>query len=374
MRTNYKRTLQCFIVLLPLVTNAQHSFQLDGNIKGLTSNTLVYLFYSQGQKLVKDSTIAMNGSFTFKGNIAEPSRATVRIDKDGKVADITTLYVTPGKLIIKGTDSLRHAKVIHSKINDDYYAWQKLADPIVKALLAERTKAAQLVKDSSAKEQLKQLNENHAKTIEAYRTIHLLFIRSHPDSYVAFDLLKSYAGMRIVPKEISPLFNAFSEKVKITPSAAAFAARIEKAGTIDVGSSAPKFVSLTTAGDSLSLSTIIGQSKYVLLDFWASWCKPCRAENPNVVKAYQQFHDKGFNILSVSLDSKSEPWKAAIVKDNMPWFHASSLQGWQEPVALLYSVNSVPDNFLIDAKGNIVARGLRGEKLEEKLKELLGED
>jgi peroxiredoxin len=186
-------------------------------------------------------------------------------------------------------------------------------------------------------------------------------------------LLKNYAGMRIQPKEISPLFNDFSEKVKSTPSAKEFAVRIQKAGTIDIGSQAPKFVSLTTAGDSLSLSAIIGQSKYVLLDFWASWCKPYRAENPNVVKAYQQFHDKGFNILSVSLDSKSELWKAAIEKDNMPWYHASALQGWQEPVALLYSVKSVPDNFLIDAKGNIVARGLRGEALEAKLKELLGE-
>jgi thiol-disulfide isomerase/thioredoxin len=238
-----------------------------------------------------------------------------------------------------------------------------------------RTKAAQLVrdKDSSAKEQLKQLNAEHAKAVETFRAMHLLFIRSHPDSYVAFDLLKNYAGARIEAKEISPLFNAFSDNVKATPAAAAFAALIEKAGAIDIGNQAPTFVSLTTTGDSLSLSTIIGQSKYVLLDFWASWCKPCRAENPNVVKAYLQYHDKGFNILSVSLDSKSEPWKAAIEKDNMPWFHASSLQGWNEPVALLYSVNSVPENFLIDAKGNIIARGLRGAALEAKLKEVLGE-
>src|SRR5688500_5297157 len=99
MRTKYLRTLQCLIMLLPLVTHAQQSFQLDGNIKGLASNTLVYLFYSQGQTLVKDSTIAMNGSFTFKGNMAEPSRATVRIDKDLKVVDITTFYLSPGKLL-----------------------------------------------------------------------------------------------------------------------------------------------------------------------------------------------------------------------------------------------------------------------------------
>jgi thiol-disulfide isomerase/thioredoxin len=108
----------------------------------------------------------------------------------------------------------------------------------------------------------------------------------------------------------------------------------------------------------------------VLVDFWASWCKPCRAENPNVVKAYEQYHEKGFNIISISLDKAAAPWKDAIAKDSMPWFHGSSLKGSEDNTALAYQVGAIPDNFLLDANGVIVARGLRGTALAEKLQEL----
>lgn len=136
------------------------------------------------------------------------------------------------------------------------------------------------------------------------------------------------------------------------------------------GALAPDFSCATPSGSSLKLSDLRG--KYVMIDFWASWCRPCRAENPNVVKAYSKYHDKGFEILGVSLDDNKGKWEAAIQQDGLTWKHVSDLQGWTGPVSQLYGVSSIPASVLVDTEGKIIARDLRGPALEEKLKEIFG--
>lgn len=135
-----------------------------------------------------------------------------------------------------------------------------------------------------------------------------------------------------------------------------------------VGAIAPDFSLQTPEGEKLSLSSLRG--KYVLIDFWASWCGPCRQENPNVVKVYNNFKDKGFEILGVSLDKEGGAWKQAIAADGLPWKHVSDLKYWQSEAAQLYSVQAIPQTFLLDKKGVIIAKGLRGAQLESKLAEL----
>jgi peroxiredoxin len=136
-----------------------------------------------------------------------------------------------------------------------------------------------------------------------------------------------------------------------------------------IGQPAPAFTQTNTEGKPVSLSSFKGQ--YVLIDFWASWCGPCRVENPNVLKNYQRYHAKGFTILGVSLDSKKDQWTTAIDEDGLPWTQVSDLKGWKNEVAVQYGVEGIPMNFLLDRNGTIVAKGLRGPDLEKQLAALV---
>jgi len=200
----------------------------------------------------------------------------------------------------------------------------------------------------------------------------IAFIKAHPGYIASAEALKDAVGY--LPDDIriyDKVFNGLSTAVQKSAAGMAVKKTIDAFMVVRIGAEAPLFTQPDTAGHAVNLKDFRG--KYVLIDFWASWCGPCREENPNVVKAYQRYKDKNFTILSVSLDKtdKKDAWIKAINDDGLAWNHVSDLKFWDNAVAKMYAVRSVPQNFLIDPKGKIVAANLRGEELSEKLQELL---
>jgi peroxiredoxin len=194
------------------------------------------------------------------------------------------------------------------------------------------------------------------------------FIKKNPNSLVSLNALKAIDRFRPEYTTLAPLFNSLSAAVKNSSDGRAFAYKLDKMKIMEVGVMALPFTQNDPEGKPISLSSFKG--KYVLVDFWASWCHACRLENPNVVKAYNSYHEKGLEILSVSLDKNKQAWLDAIKKDGMPWNHVSDLKFWKNEVAVMYNIQSVPQNMLLDKTGKIIGKNLRGEELAAKLAEV----
>jgi peroxiredoxin len=181
---------------------------------------------------------------------------------------------------------------------------------------------------------------------------------------------RNFAGWDINPSEVEPLFLTLSESARNSQAGLEMAARIEKAKQVGIGSVAPDFTQNDTLGIPVALSSFRG--KYLLIDFWASWCGPCRQENPNVVAAWQKYKDKGFDVLGVSLDQPTgkERWMKAIHDDKLTWTQLSDLKYWKNEVAVSYGIQAIPQNYLLDPNGVIIGKNLRGEALQSKLASL----
>jgi peroxiredoxin len=372
-----KKFILTMITVLPFVAFAQDGkYTVQGTVGTYNAPAKMYLQAYVKGKIITDSVTLKDGKFQFTGSVGDvPVSAYLVLNEKGTgvaYKDYKPIYLEKGTITVTSNDLLKNAGVNGPKTNQDkvrYDAALKEVSDQEDALDAKEKAATPEQKNSDAFER-----ENHKaeKELEARENaINKKFIQDNPDSYISLNALESYAYSNDYA-DIAPLYNGLSDAVKQSEGGKEFGLRLPKLKAVALGAMAPVFAEADTSGKVISLASFKG--KYVLVDFWASWCGPCRRENPHVVKTFNAFKGKNFTILSVSLDrpGAKDKWMAAIHKDGLTWTHVSDLQFWKSKTADMYGVRAIPQNFLIDPDGKIIGKNLMGDDLSDKLAEIFG--
>ncbi len=343
------------------------TYTVRGFIKGLDSAQVV-LATRNGEEWVYDNAFVKDGIFTFTGQTNETLLALLNIE--GVQYDGLVFYLENGVIEITGVkDSLFKSKVKGTQTNTES---QLLKEQLI-AIWDTQKKINSAYERflGKNKKMIDSLDLAYEKTDQEKKTIILSFIKNHPASMVSAVEMENLFSYNPDVAKFDSAFNSLDEKIKKSKMGVILQKFLDVAKKTDVNQIAPDFTLNDVNGKPITFSKLRGS--YLLLDFWASWCGPCREENPNLVATYKKFHKKEFNIVSVSLDEARDrsKWLDAIKKDQLTWLQLSDLKGWESDVVKLYGIRGIPMNFLLDKEGKIIAKGLQGTSLEEKLEKVL---
>ena len=332
---------------------------ITGNITGLT-DSVVYIMGLGDEESAKDSAVVKDGKFTWTGKVTDARKVYLQTPQR-----YMEFYMENAPVQINGTmDSLYYAKVTGSASQDEYVAFndsQKEITDKMYALFPLLHEAKEDAVKAQLEEQIDSLRKIRRASTEEY-------IRKHPTSPVSVGLIADMAVIGGEFSHLNGLYNTLDLKAQQTVTGKKLAKRLEVVKRSSIGEPFKAFTQNDKDGKPVNTAAFKG--KVILVDFWASWCGPCRAENPNVLKAYNKYKDKGFDVLGISLDDKADKWKEAIEKDGMPWTQISDLKGYDNEISTWYGIQAIPSTMLLDTNGVIIAKDLRGAALHKKLEEV----
>lgn len=355
---NNMRIIALFIFLAPFVAKGQFSIKAD--IKGLPDGSVLTLHANDPNSEPVAKATATGGKFEMRGKVDDPNIHVLNyaaankrfvIFLDNSNVTVTGTLDAFDKLVVKGSPS-----------QDDFLVFSNEFSPLYQKL----SQAAQDINNGKQDAATRSVYENTMRTIQEKTD---QFVAAKPNSFVSPFVILVATQLNTEPLITESRFNKLTPGVQSSGYGKILASNIAESKIGAVGTDAIEFVQNDTEGKPVSLSSFRG--KYVLIDFWASWCKPCRMENPNVVKAYNKYKDKNFTVLGVSLDRAKDPWIQAIADDKLTWTQVSDLKFWNNEAAQKYKIESIPQNYLVDPNGKIIAKNLRGEELLEKLNQIL---
>ncbi len=355
-----KRMLLALLLVPFLVMGQKKGFVINGSLSGIVNNSVVSVTDANNPTDTIAKSIVQNNSFILKGELPEPGLCNLNFSG---VQKKSLLFLDNSTIKISGSASeIQKLKVEGSPTNKDFQEFQGTFTPLFNKLnqLSEQAKMTGLSDDLSA--QSIKLTREIQDGVDKY-------LKDKKGSYVTPFLVLVTAQLSDNVQLLETRYNGLADNVKQGYYGKYVKETLDNSKVGAVGTEAIEFTQNDPDGKPVSLSSFRG--KYVLIDFWASWCGPCRQENPNVVNTYQKYKGKNFTVLGISLDKTRDPWLKAIKDDNLTWTHVSDLKYWNNEVAQKYKVQGIPKNFLIDPNGKIIARDLRGPQLAQRLDELL---